>query len=1452
MASTVQTAVETLYGSSDFAVFFDDTLMNDLVIDFTTSGYVNGMASSATVNCIYSEALYKIKNYDKSGNLKKEMHGIDYMTNVRIFIKNTVNNLYHMVFDGNLTGKSLTKSNDGNVSLSFAAEDYMHYLDKTVVPIAVPASSAFSSSNRLKWKAQGINVDTIPKYENESARSLSDKNIREMIDESIKLSLAHNAFFADKEGVTHWDAVTDRLKVMGDVSDKLREKKIIDYIVTSDGTSVSSMYVMIGSIANSLMFEFFQDRDGIIRIKPPFWNEGVLKDHIIMPSFVSAYEETTDFTKMYTRVVTQGSIDPSLNASGEIKDYLLPVGCYVAGDEDQKGVWVSYTTEVDPYRGEDRVKKAIESLAGSPNVTTGSVFGTSGIQSGTGSKPLGSATESLRPLMTQVAAKWGMSPVINILMAMLQQESSGGTGISDNDVMQAKEGAYGSNIVTVEDSMNAGVQEFKDALTKANGDVAVALQTYNFGPRFIAYVKENGGVYTTALAYAFSKMMQEKFSDDFPNGYGDPLYVPHVMQYVAVGSPTNYMPTTGLVSGASSDPYAAAALGVMPSIGAALAYNYIQSAIFYNTIQQQTDFSSRQAFSLPNFNSSSSNGLLGRKNAFTTGNAAFNPLLWGMDSSIVDFLNNAQLQGAMLGVGMGGVLAGNNGVGVVASGVCAGSATVTENLANIGRSNLDSRQWSGIKAATGTYIDCRQYSTSHLLMVARQYFGIPYTLIGEGASPEKGYDCASYVASVYSHFGIRIGTRVSLIHDYSENGGLGGLNVKPVAFESLAAGDLLIWPSHSHVAMYAGNGKMYAAPFQGRVVEEQTMTKEKFNKIGIIAIRRPAIFSDSPGAGSYTNAGATSSIPAVPVELAPPTAYAPIIYPNGGVQSVLEQTMDLIAGKTSIEGVSSATGFMGRTKQTSTGETYMVHKDSLPTGSPYAASAVRASNNIDTQEKSLLWQSNSERKYGANILNIDQPLIRGYDKFENIMTKDGPAGSISDALRSYSIFMHGLTNGLIETATLTTTAPMPWLRCGMNCWVDPMGIDKIFYINGIRHMGSAKAGVRTELSLGYGRSRYQYLHETNQFGSLRNDWKDNVFVSKIYQGFSIDAFGDVLDSKGDFENLRESIEKKYEIAGKDSFAFSEPRSIDNTDIYRDLYGGYSADTSGRDGLDISVIDPAGEILVRTKDGSIITGTEALKRYEESKKTANSTGPSGSGESNKTDQPAESDNLDIARWADGTGFPADATYEDKKCLKYLAWLETMPSLRYGDTNDQVKRLQRIFYYLGISIMEVSEITGHFGTSTRKGVLTLQGTFNISKTGVLTAKEVEKLKSLLKNLLSSASKKAYDSAVNGSSPTSGSSTGQPVLKDLNTKDSPLTGPIYQKSSDLYDYSYNRGSRSTKVMLLGAYSLDFLKYSLEKNYNQGYVLIRNRRDNVRKTFQRAMEEIATRSAMMKFKSN
>ena len=56
----------------------------------------------------------------------------------------------------------------------------------------------------------------------------------------------------------------------------------------------------------------------------------------------------------------------------------------------------------------------------------------------------------------------------------------------------------------------------------------IALQDYNFGNSYAAWVLENYGSYTVENATEFSLMMQEALGW---SSYGDPEYVEHVLRY---------------------------------------------------------------------------------------------------------------------------------------------------------------------------------------------------------------------------------------------------------------------------------------------------------------------------------------------------------------------------------------------------------------------------------------------------------------------------------------------------------------------------------------------------------------------------------------------------------------------------------------------------------------------------------------------------------------------------------------------------------------------------------------------------------------------------------------------------------------------------------------------------------------------------------------------------------
>ncbi|MBM7554429.1 lysozyme family protein [Thalassobacillus pellis] len=146
-----------------------------------------------------------------------------------------------------------------------------------------------------------------------------------------------------------------------------------------------------------------------------------------------------------------------------------------------------------------------------------------------------------KPMVARYAEEYGIEQHVGLLLALMMQES-GGRG---KDPMQASESLCGSVgcIQDPEVSIEQGVKYFAAVLEQAEGDIKLALQSYNFGPGFIDYVQERGGAYTQELAIDFSAMMYHRLKDTgdyscirpealpYKACYGDIYYVDAVLQY---------------------------------------------------------------------------------------------------------------------------------------------------------------------------------------------------------------------------------------------------------------------------------------------------------------------------------------------------------------------------------------------------------------------------------------------------------------------------------------------------------------------------------------------------------------------------------------------------------------------------------------------------------------------------------------------------------------------------------------------------------------------------------------------------------------------------------------------------------------------------------------------------------------------------------------------------------
>ncbi len=156
--------------------------------------------------------------------------------------------------------------------------------------------------------------------------------------------------------------------------------------------------------------------------------------------------------------------------------------------------------------------------------------------------PVSEEVEAYEPLIRQYATEHGISEYVELIKAVMMQES-GGRGL---DPMQSSEGSFNTRyprepngITDPEYSISCGVQELKSCLKAADVEspvdmenIKLCLQGYNFGNGYISWAKRNYGGYTAMNAAEFSDMMAERLGWE---SYGDKQYVAHVLRYYPFG-----------------------------------------------------------------------------------------------------------------------------------------------------------------------------------------------------------------------------------------------------------------------------------------------------------------------------------------------------------------------------------------------------------------------------------------------------------------------------------------------------------------------------------------------------------------------------------------------------------------------------------------------------------------------------------------------------------------------------------------------------------------------------------------------------------------------------------------------------------------------------------------------------------------------------------------------------
>lgn len=145
---------------------------------------------------------------------------------------------------------------------------------------------------------------------------------------------------------------------------------------------------------------------------------------------------------------------------------------------------------------------------------------------------INSTCEGYRSKVETEAANYDMSDYVDLILALMMQESSG----QGTDVMQSSEGAYNTKypqspngITDIDYSISCGIQELKYALNKAGvtgpddlDHIRLALQGYNFGADvYFNYLEKNG---ITSWSVESSEAFAKIASGETARSEENPLY----------------------------------------------------------------------------------------------------------------------------------------------------------------------------------------------------------------------------------------------------------------------------------------------------------------------------------------------------------------------------------------------------------------------------------------------------------------------------------------------------------------------------------------------------------------------------------------------------------------------------------------------------------------------------------------------------------------------------------------------------------------------------------------------------------------------------------------------------------------------------------------------------------------------------------------------------------------
>ena len=178
-------------------------------------------------------------------------------------------------------------------------------------------------------------------------------------------------------------------------------------------------------------------------------------------------------------------------------------------------------------------------------------------QSGSGSATnLSAEVEAYRSIMQYYAEQAGISDYVDLLLAIMQQESAG----RGSDVMQTSEAlGLAPGTLSAERSIQEAVRIMAELISSCNvkspadePGIRLLLQAYNFGSGYVTHALNNGGGWSQASTDSYAKKYSHgrkrsgKAAEIMGEwAYGDQHYTDHVLRYYTISSTPGTSDSTG-------------------------------------------------------------------------------------------------------------------------------------------------------------------------------------------------------------------------------------------------------------------------------------------------------------------------------------------------------------------------------------------------------------------------------------------------------------------------------------------------------------------------------------------------------------------------------------------------------------------------------------------------------------------------------------------------------------------------------------------------------------------------------------------------------------------------------------------------------------------------------------------------------------------------------------------